>query len=479
MSINTEILLGTPVLNEDNTRELVLQLVPPWDFFNDVEQMTLRFKYMAAGHPDSGISESSFLITLYPPLGNPVYVDDDNTEGPWDGSTEHPYQYIQEGIDNASEFYTVYVCNGTYYENITINKSINLIGEDKANTIIDGNNSKVVVSIERDTKEVRISSFSIRNSSGFMSSGILTEYSNNIEIYNCNIYSNSWEGINIYHSNNTAVCNCTIYSTHFAGISMNQSGGNMIYNCNISNNAVGVLLSRGTNNTYIVGNIITDNVKGIFLEDSYNTSIAGNFVNSNDESGIHLLSYSRHNMIYWNNFTNNGNYGIYLQGNSNNNTIFVNTLSFNAYGACIKGSRNNTIVGNTIINNQKGLYLCCGAYSNRIYCNNLMQNCEWNAYDSYDNFWDNGDVGNYWDDYTGEDNNGNDIGDTPYDILGGNNQDFYPLMSPWISPSNTIYNDGFNEKKTCGFYLRSSEPSIIFDRMISIFPVFNRILNIN
>jgi hypothetical protein len=62
--IHTEIFLGTPVLNEDNTGELVLQLVPPWDFFNDVEQVNLSFKYMAWGHPDTGISESSFLITL-------------------------------------------------------------------------------------------------------------------------------------------------------------------------------------------------------------------------------------------------------------------------------------------------------------------------------------------------------------------------------------------------------------------------------
>jgi len=31
--------------------------------------------------------------------GSPIYVDDDNTEGPWDGSIDNPYQYIQDGID--------------------------------------------------------------------------------------------------------------------------------------------------------------------------------------------------------------------------------------------------------------------------------------------------------------------------------------------------------------------------------------------
>jgi len=30
-----------------------------------------------------------------------IYVDDDNKDGPWDGSMEHPYQHIQDAVDNA------------------------------------------------------------------------------------------------------------------------------------------------------------------------------------------------------------------------------------------------------------------------------------------------------------------------------------------------------------------------------------------
>ena len=33
------------------------------------------------------------------PTRNTVYVDDDNTEGPWDGSPENPYQYIHDGFE--------------------------------------------------------------------------------------------------------------------------------------------------------------------------------------------------------------------------------------------------------------------------------------------------------------------------------------------------------------------------------------------
>ncbi|MBS3802690.1 MAG: hypothetical protein KGY65_08065, partial [Candidatus Thermoplasmatota archaeon] len=36
-------------------------------------------------------------------VSNTIYVDDDNIDGPWDGSIEHPFQYIQDGINAASQ----------------------------------------------------------------------------------------------------------------------------------------------------------------------------------------------------------------------------------------------------------------------------------------------------------------------------------------------------------------------------------------
>ena len=54
-----------------------------------------------------------------------------------------------------------------------------------------------------------------------------------------------------------------------------------------------------------------------------------------------------------------------------------------------------------------------------------------NAYDTSTNIWYNSSLqeGNYWSDYTGVDNNHNGIGDTPYNIPGGSNQDLYPLWN--------------------------------------------------
>jgi len=61
----------------------------------------------------------------------------------------------------------------------------------------------------------------------------------------------------------------------------------------------------------------------------------------------------------------------------------------------------------------------------------LMNNTT-QASDDGSNYWDDGypSGGNYWSDYTGSDADGDEIGDTPYNLTGGNNQDRYPLMNP-------------------------------------------------
>ncbi|MBA7671886.1 hypothetical protein ES703_80053 [subsurface metagenome] len=54
--------------------------------------------------------------------GNTIYVDDSNTAGPWNGTIDYPYQYIQDGIDNATAGDTIVVNDGTYSEDLVIGK---------------------------------------------------------------------------------------------------------------------------------------------------------------------------------------------------------------------------------------------------------------------------------------------------------------------------------------------------------------------
>ena len=95
--------------------------------------------------------------------GVTIYVDDNNIAGPWDGTFEHPYRYIQDGIDGAGNGDTVYVFKGYYRENIIIEwKSIDLIGENKRLTIIAGNDNDSTVILAHSNKS-KIDSFTVEN----------------------------------------------------------------------------------------------------------------------------------------------------------------------------------------------------------------------------------------------------------------------------------------------------------------------------
>ena len=60
------------------------------------------------------LSFTSGIVADESTLQKTIYVDDDNTEGPWDGSAEYPYQTIRDGVNASSDGDTVFVRSGSY-----------------------------------------------------------------------------------------------------------------------------------------------------------------------------------------------------------------------------------------------------------------------------------------------------------------------------------------------------------------------------
>jgi len=154
-------------------------------------------KQLKEGHFGNSTPPSSTGINI-------IYVDDDNIEGPWEGSKDYPYQYIQDGIDNANNDEKIYVFNGTYYENIVIFKQITIEGESKQHTVIDGMQQGTVVKIT--VNQSTLSGFTIKNSgSNPNNAGISINSEENLIIYN-NIVNNNY-GIRLDSSNNKILYN--------------------------------------------------------------------------------------------------------------------------------------------------------------------------------------------------------------------------------------------------------------------------------
>jgi len=312
---------------------------------------------------------------------NTIYVDDDNSAGPWDGTQEHPYQNITSALENASDNDTIYVYNGTYYENVGVNKAVSLVGENKRTTIIDGNGAPPPTSVVNfAVTSGKISGFTIRHAS---------------------------RGIHLADSNTTITGNI-ITQTSMAIQRWPDSGGHTATYCVIEYN-----------------NLTQNNIGIAIAINDYNRIAYNNISSSISQSnGIYVWWVSRYNVIVGNNL--NTTYSdIYLGANDmavRGNTIAEN----NFYGAMrylASAPSNNIIYHNNFFDT---LLPPITSYPN-----------VWN--DSYPS------GGNYWSDYTDNDTlsgpyqneTGSDgIGDTPY-VIDENNQDNYPLIEPWTPSQPT------------------------------------------
>ncbi len=325
------------------------------------------------------------------PTPKTMYVPDD-------------YPTIQAAVDAASPGDTIIVRDGTYIENVEINKSLVVKSENGADSTIVQQVEDVggVFTITGDS--VELSGFTIKNGISF---GIQLCSSNNV-ISDNNINSNIW-GVYVYESSqaNNIQDNHISHNSH-AGIDVRSSNNNTIVNNEILFNGaeeggIGIYVNGWFNE--IRENNISNNASGIILGGHFKSGniISNNNISSNNLNGIHL-SFARENTITENNVNSNGQYGISLWCSGGSN-VFLNNFENED-------------------NHYYGTYVGCGTPPPNIWNSSEEMTYAYNE-DTLINY-----LGNYWGDYQGDDEDSDGIGDTAY-FTGSPDRDDYPLMEPF------------------------------------------------
>jgi parallel beta-helix repeat protein len=349
-----------------------------------------------------------------------ICVDDDNSLGPWDGSLDHPYQNITSALQTSSENDTIFVREGTYAESFTINKTIALLGEDKATTVIDGGRTGTPVTVVAD--HANVSRFTIQNGYSIphirygidllncqhvtISDNVVSHNDVGIGVNNVNdstitgnSLSDNWRGMSISFAWLNQVLNNTIFGSEEEGISMGmEADSNTVYNNEVSNNSLNGISMGWSSGNYVAGNKLTwNNEAGIRLDSADNNTIAGNQFDFNAQDGLAL-------------------YG------SNFNTIDDNEIAGNNWnGIAVWYSNSNIIYHNNFFNNSQ--QTTSGAGSLNI----------WDTqYPSGGNFWSDFPAPDFWSGVYQNETTSDGICDSPR-VIDEVNVDHYPLAGAFAS----------------------------------------------
>ena len=230
-----------------------------------------------------------------------VYVDDDFIDNP----SEHKWDTIQEGVDDAADGDTVIVYAGEYVENVNVGKSITLQGAGADVVMVRAVDAYDHV-FEVTADYVDIIGFTVTGTTTtYYGAGIRLSNANHCSISDNNA-SNNYEGICMYYSNNNTLQN----------------------NIANSNDRRGILMCDSNNNTLTSNAANSNNRRGIRISCSNNNTLQNNIVNSNDE------------------------YGICLESSSNNtlksNMMSGNTYNFGVYGHALSHHIQNIDMSNTV-----------------------------------------------------------------------------------------------------------------------------------
>ncbi len=316
------------------------------------------------------------------------------------------YLTIQAAVDDVLAGSTIVVADGTYNENLVIDKPLTVTSangsESTLITALNENQHVIIVQAEN----VSISGFDISGATTYYKSGIYfasgSHYgkafdnkcgyddvhrnyigissfeSDYLEI--TNNFCNDWGlfGIRLVSSNEAKVIGNTATDHGFDGIQLDDCNACVVSGNITLRNRTGIQLSDVTD-AIITHNISNENTgSGIQVTSSGHITITNNEIKANKENGVHI-NKSGTSTIMGNTVNNNNGAGIYVEASgisevkhnivesndssgiviysSNYSTVNENTVDYNAYGIYINNSNYTKVFDNDLARNDSGIRL--------------------------------------------------------------------------------------------------------------------------
>jgi len=185
---------------------------------------------------------------------------------------------VQGGVSGVAAGGNVYVAAGTYVEDVTVGKTLHLLGAGPGASVLSGAIGGPGATIQIGASDVEVAGFTI------------TREGNNPTDWTSAL---NFAGIAIQgQANGNALIHDNLITANRTGIDVNNSNGNVIRNNVISNNRTGLIFRNQTDNQLVTENAITGNytVGIVFLDASSGTnspvqSAIGSVFTNNNISG--------------------------------------------------------------------------------------------------------------------------------------------------------------------------------------------------
>lgn len=259
-----------------------------------------------------------------------------------DDNEDANFSRIQDAINASEDGDIIRVFEGTYFENLVVNKSISISGNGSDISIIQPDTKHTVIQIR--AAGVTISRLGIlKIEHGFPNMAISTNFSNT-RLSELKI-TRFDDGVRVISSNNNHFTNISFVDIHYS-LHLGNSSYNIVEGNSFHDVEHGIRIESGSTNNTVSENLVEYRFRGIGLNSGCNS----NFIDNNDfrdrsndrGSAISLVTFSSENIVSNNTIYSNGVRAISLD-NCDNNTFANNHIHGKAVGMYISRSRVNKV----------------------------------------------------------------------------------------------------------------------------------------